>query len=114
MVKIVDYKSIIKDNGDEFFALTLKGGLEAVKSRVTGKTYFTVRTVNVPCTFNEETCKTVIGTEIEGSIIKIPCESYSYVIQDTGEEIELNYRFEFVDSSTQILESNVVDKSLVY
>lgn len=113
MVKIVGYKSIQKENGDEFLVLVLQGGIELVKSQVTGKNYFTARTVNVPATFDEETCKSLVGAEFEGTIKKVPCEPYDYVIRETGEVVTLGYRYEFVDSNQEVLAEHLVDKELV-
>ena len=113
MVKVVGYKSIQTEKGNEFLVLTLQGGIELVKSQSTGSNYFTVRTVNVSTTFNEETCKSLIGTELEGKIIKVSCEPYEYTIRETGELITLSYRYEFVDKTQEIYEEQVIEEELV-
>jgi hypothetical protein len=41
MVSVIGYKSIEKENGDEFLVLVVQGGVEPVKSQATGKMYFT-------------------------------------------------------------------------
>lgn len=75
MVKIVDYKTHQREiDGEEFYALIVQGGLEAVKSKETGRTYLTARTARVSCAFDEETCKSLIGTELPGAIQKIAIE----------------------------------------
>ena len=113
MVRIVGYKTIEKEDGDEFLALTVQGGIEIVKSKTTGKSYFTARIVNLPATFDEETCKSLIGSDFEGNIIKVPCEPYEYTIRETGEVVMINYRYEYVDEEQQLMEEQVVEKELV-
>ena len=83
MVTIKDYKTFQKENGENFFALVVQGGLEAVKSKETNRTYFTAKTATVACTFDEETCVNLIGTEMPGKIMKVDVEPYEYAIPDT-------------------------------
>ena len=52
MVKIVDYRTYQNNDGEDFFALEVQGGIEAVKSRTTGRMYITARTARVACTFD--------------------------------------------------------------
>ena len=97
MVVIKDFKTIKKDNGETFNTLILQGGVEPVKSQKTGRIYFTARTARVPTTFDEATCKGVIGSTFSGEIKKVSCDPYSLVIEDTGEVIDLSHRWEYVD-----------------
>lgn len=108
MVTIKNYKTIKKNDGEKFFALVLEGGIEPVLSQRTGRTYFTTRSATVPTTFGEETCKSAIGTEFNGIIKKIDCDPYNYIVQDTGETIELTHRWEYVDENLQVLKDHVV------
>lgn len=107
MVSVVNYKSVEKEDGETFLMLVLQGGIEPVKSLATGKMYFTARTVNVPATFAEETCKSLIGSQFEGTIKKVPCEPYDYTIRESGEIIELDYRYEYVTETEEILKEQV-------
>lgn len=113
MVKIVDFKTYQKDDGSEFHALVVQGGIEAVKSKETNRMYFTARTVSVPCTFNESTCEALIGTDFPGSIRKVEVEPYDYTIPDTGEIVTLSHRHEYVGEEQSIVKDNVVEKELV-
>ncbi len=113
MVTIVDYKSYQKDNGEEFFALVVQGGLEAVKSKKTNKTYFTAKTARVACTFGEEMCKKLFGTEMPGSIMKVEVDPYEYAIPDTGEIINLSHRNEYVSEEEAIIHENVQKEASV-
>ena len=114
MVRIVGYKAIKKENGEDFIVLIVQGGIEVVKSKTTNKSYFTARTVNVPATFDEATCKSLLGSEFEGNIIKVNCEPYEHTVKETGEVIVINYRYEFVDKDQELIDEQVIDKELVY
>jgi hypothetical protein len=114
MVSVIDYKSVEKENGEEFLMLVLQGGIEPVKSQATGKMYFTARTVKVPATFDEATCKSLIGSQFEGTIVKVPSDSYEYTIKETGEIVTINHRYEFVTGVDAILKEQVVDSELVH
>lgn len=113
MVKIVDFKTISKDDGSEFCALVVQGGIEAIRSQETNRMYFTARTVNVPCTFNESTCEALIGTDFPGSIQKVKVKPYEFVIPDTGEVITLRHRHEYVSDEEKFVGENVIEKELV-
>jgi hypothetical protein len=114
MVTIVDYLVTEKEDGTDFLLLVLQGAVEAVKSEATGKMYFTARTVKVPATFDEATCKSLIGSQFEGTIMKVPTESYEYTIRETGEVISLKHRYEFVTGTEAILKEQLVDSELVH
>jgi hypothetical protein len=114
MVSVIDYKSVEKDNGENFLMLVLQGGVEPVKSAGTGKMYFTARTVKVPATFDEATCKSLIGSQFEGTIIKVPSDPYEYTIKETGEVVSLKHRYEYVTGTEAILKEQLVDSELVH
>jgi len=113
MVKIVDYKTYQKEDGTEFYSLVLQSGVEAVKSRETGRTYLTARAARIACTFDEETCESLKGTELPGSIKKVEVEPYEYTVPTTGETITLSHRYEYLDEQESIVKDNVIDKELV-
>jgi hypothetical protein len=113
MVKIVGFKTFERKDGSEFCALIVQGGIEAVKSKETGKTYFTARKVNVSCTFDEEMCESLIGSDFPGSIQKVEVEAYEYAIPDTGEMITLTHIYEYVSEEDNVVKSNVVEEELV-
>lgn len=113
MVKIVDYKTYQNGDGEDFFALVVQGGIEAVKSKETGRMYITARTARVACTFDEETCQSLIGTSLPGKIQKVEVEPYEYVIEQTGEVIERSHRYELVDEDEAIVIDNIIKKEAV-
>ncbi len=114
MVKIVDYKTYQTEDGNDFCTLIVQGGLETVKSQETERTYLTARSARVPCTFNETMCKSLIGTDLSGSIQKIEVEPYEYTIEATGEVIELSHRWEYMDEAETIIQKNVVEAEEVF
>ncbi|WP_223032683.1 hypothetical protein [Hanstruepera marina] len=114
MVTIVDYKTYQRDDdGTEFHALVVQGGVEAVRSKETDRMYFTARTATVPCTFNKVTCKQLLGTEMPGIIKRVETDPYEYVIPQTGELVTLSHRNEYVSEENEIVHKNVVEKDLV-
>ncbi|NYJ26627.1 hypothetical protein [Allomuricauda sp. ARW1Y1] len=108
MVRIIDYKQYTNEDGESFFALELQGGIEMVKSQKTERFYATARKVTIPSTFNEETCKSLIGTEMPGRIVKVETEPYEYTLKETGEVIELSHRYEY---QPEIVQEAKVEKS---
>lgn len=112
MVRIVDYKERESEEGKVFFVLEIQGGIELVKSQNTNNFYATARKASVTSTFNEVTCKALIGTELPGRIEKQECEPYEYVIEDTGEVIELSHRYAYVPeelSTNEGISSSTID-----
>jgi hypothetical protein len=93
MVRIIDYKKRQAEEGREFFVLEISGGIEMVKSQTSNQFYATAKKAFISSTFDEQTCKALIGTEMSGSVVKQDCEPYEYVVKDTGEVITLNHRY---------------------
>ncbi|WP_282112337.1 hypothetical protein [Maribacter stanieri] len=108
MVRIINFKQYTSDEGKVFNVLELQGGIEMVKSQTTDRYYATARKATMPSTFDENTCKSLIGTELTGQIVKVQTEPYEYTIQETGEVIELSHRYEYQPEVDKI---PVVEKS---
>ncbi|WP_282136023.1 hypothetical protein [Seonamhaeicola maritimus] len=102
MVRIVNYKERLSEDGDAFLVLELQGGIEFVKSQSSNNFYATARKATVTSTFDEATCKALIGAELPGNIIKQECEPYEYVIEDTGEVIELSHRYQYIPEDAPV------------
>jgi hypothetical protein len=113
MLRITEFKTRHNEAGVEFQVLIATGGLELVKSRTTSKYYATVRKASIPTTFNEEVCKMMIGQDIPGSIVKQPCEPYSFTVEETGEEIKLDYRWGYVKETEDIQEAITEPETVV-
>ncbi len=82
MVTISDYKKYFNDKGESFLVLVLNGGVELVKSKITGNFYATSKKTTIPSTFNETTCKSLIGTELPGRVVRVDTEPYEYINKD--------------------------------
>ncbi len=113
MVRIVDYKAYQNEEGEDFFVLVVQGGITVVKSKETGRTYLTKQTAKVSCTFDEDTCKDLIGTDIPGRIIKMEVEPYEYTNEETGELITLTHRYQLVTEEDAILNDNIQPEEAV-
>ena len=70
MVTVKDYKKRETKSGDEFFVLVLQGAIVPVKSKESGRMYFTAKTATAASTFDEETCKQIIGSQFPEEIVK--------------------------------------------
>lgn len=105
MVTITDYALRKSQEGKEFFALILQGGIEMVKSRVTERFYATSKKCSIPSTFDEPTCKAMIGEKIPGSIQKQSCEAYQVTFKETGEVVELTHRWVYLPEGATLEEA---------
>ena len=101
MVRIIDYKTRQKEDGTEFYLLEVQGGIEMVKSKETGLYYATAKKATVSTTFDEETCKSLIGTEMPGRITKIKTPAYQYTINETGEIISLEHKYVYLPEDVE-------------
>lgn len=93
MVTVTNYQKKINAEGKEFVVLELSGGLTLVQSNTTGKFYATVRKCSIPSTFNELTAKQLLGSQIQGEIVKQETSNYQWTNKDTGEILTLNYHW---------------------
>jgi len=103
MVTITDAVERKNSLGETFTALILTGGVEMVKSQK-GKFYATAKKASVPCTLELQVAKAMVGSKMPGSIVKRTCEPYMYKTQ-TGEEIEIDFTYEYSEDSTSVEES---------
>ena len=113
MVTIIDYTLRNNKEGKEFYLLILQGGIQMVKSSVSERYYATVKKCSVTSTFDEATCKASIGEKIPGSVQKQSCEPYSYTVKDTGEVLELNYRWVYLPEGATLEEAIFEDEPQV-
>lgn len=105
MVTVIDYSKKSASDGREFFSLILQGGLSMVKSKQSGNFYATAKKCSIPSTFDEQACKTMIGEQIAGSIHKQSCDPYEFTDKETGEVIELNYRWVYLPEGATLEEA---------
>lgn len=112
MVTISSYVQRTNAEGEIFHALIIQGGIEMVQSKETGNFYATAKRASITSTFDEETCKSIIGTQIPGSIKKVECEPYEYTIKETGEIITLNHHWTYLPEG-ETVEENVFEGKVV-
>lgn len=93
MVRIVNYQKRQTEEGKLFFVLEIQSGIEMVLSTKTGQYYATAKRANISSTFDEETCKALLGTDMPGNIVKKDSEPYEYIVRETGEIIMLTHRY---------------------
>lgn len=98
MVTIVGYNLRTQKEGDkkQYITLHLEGDVEMVQSQNTGRHYATVRRCVVSSSFDELTAQRMIGRQMPGSIVRVPCEGYEFTLPETGEVINLGYRWDYV------------------
>jgi hypothetical protein len=104
MVTISDYRVNVNSEGKSFCSLILQGDVELVKSKTTNRFYATARKTSITSTFDENTCRQLIGKTIKGSIVKVDCDEYDYIIPESGEVIRLNYNYSYVADSENVEE----------
>lgn len=102
MVKIIDYRVRQNRDGEPFLALIVQDGITLVKSKETGLYYATAKKASVPSTFDEATCKGLIGQELDGSIERMDCPAYEFTNEETGEVIQMDHRWVFVKAGDTV------------
>ena len=101
MVTIINYKTRTKEDGTEFYLLEVQGGLEMVQSKTTNQYYATAKKATLSTTFDEVTCKALIGTQMPGNITKMSTEPYQYTIRETGEVVSLEHRYMYLPDDVE-------------
>lgn len=112
MVRIIDYKKRQAEDGREFFVLELSGGIEMVKSATTQQFYATSKKAFISSTFDEQTCKALVGTEMPGNVVKQECEPYEYVNKDSGEVTMLSHRYVYTQETVTSKEDKSIQRLL--
>ena len=111
MVRIINYKKRQSED-KEFFVLEVTGGIEMVKSKTTEMYYATAKKASITSTFDEETCKGLIGSEFPGTIMKQQCEAYEFTLKETGEVLTLSHRYVYLpEESTSSSKSTAIQQS---
>ena len=105
MVQVVDYATRTSKDGRQFQVLILQGGLSLVQSKQTGNFYATVKKCSIPSTFDADTAKMMIGEKIMGSVQKKSCDPYQFVVKETGEEMQLDYRWVYLPEGATLEEA---------
>lgn len=95
MVKITNFHKVEKKDGTSFFSLELVGGIEIINSQSTGRPYITARKCKLTSTFDEAMANSMIGQELDGDIVRITVEPYSYMNKTTGEILQLQHSYAY-------------------
>lgn len=92
MVTIVDYNERTTLEGKPYFVLIIQGGVELVKSSTSDMHYMTAMRCSIPTTFEEYTCKELIGKQLPGAILKKDCDPYEVTNRRTGQVVTMYHR----------------------
>lgn len=95
MVQVTNFHEVETKEGKTFISLELTGGLELVQSQTTGKMYATVRKCRIPSTFDANIAKMMVGTQLDGDVVRVETDSYDYVNKRTGEVMSLQHSYAY-------------------
>lgn len=112
MVTIVDFVKRTNKEGKEFNALILQSGIELVKSRETQRWYATSKRASITSTFDDATCKNLIGQQIPGSVQRVESEPYEFTNKETGEVLTLTHRWIFLKEGETMEEKVIADSKV--
>jgi hypothetical protein len=112
MVTVTDYSKKMNTKDEEFFVLHLQGDVELIKSVSTGKFYAHVKKTSITSTLNEETCKSIIGKRLPGSIQKVECEAYEYKIPGTNDTVTLTHNYQYTETENVSVEAAVFEREM--
>jgi len=112
VVKIVDVVKRQNKEGKEFNALILQSGIELVKSHETGRYYATAKRTSITSTFDDATCRSLIGTQIPGSVQRVESEPYEFTVRNTGEVLTLTHRWVYLKEGETIEEKVIADSKV--
>ena len=112
MVTISGYAARESADGKKFYALILQGGIEMVLSEESGRYYATSKQASITSTFDEATCKALVGTKLPGKISRVQSDPYDYTVKETGEIITLTHRWAYSPNEAAVDEM-VYEKAVV-
>jgi hypothetical protein len=95
MVQVTNFHEVETKDGKTFISLELTGGLELIQSQTTGKFYATVRKCRVPSTFDANIAKMMIGTQMDGDIVRVETDPYEFLNKRTGELMTLQHSYAY-------------------
>ena len=95
MVQVTNFHEVETKDGKTFISLELTGSLELIQSQTTGKFYATVRKCRVPSTFDANIAKMMVGTQMDGDVVRVETDPYEYVNKRTGEVLLLQHSYAY-------------------
>lgn len=94
MVKIINAHLREGDKGS-YVSLELQGDITLIQSQNNGRFYATAKRCFIFSTFDIQTAKALVGTQMPGSIERVEAEPYDYMIPETGELIKLAHSYSY-------------------
>jgi hypothetical protein len=104
MVTVIGTDKRIAASGKEFNVILLQGDVEIMVSKETGKPYLTARKTSIPCTFDENIAKNLIGHQLPGCIERIEVEEYDFIIPSTGKKVKLTHSYQYSKEPATVME----------
>lgn len=95
MVQVTNFFEVETSEGKTFISLELTGGLELIQSQNSGKFYATVRKCRIPSTFDANIAKMMIGTQMDGDVVRVETDPYEFLNKRTGELMTLQHSYAF-------------------
>ena len=101
MVTVKAYHLRKNAEGQNYVSLELLGQIELVQSQNTGRFYATARRCFIYSTLDEKIAEKVVGTMFPGSIVRTPCETYEYILPESGKRVMLSHQYSYVPEEGQ-------------
>jgi hypothetical protein len=101
MVRVINVHLREGEKGS-YVSLELQGDITLVQSQNTGRFYATAKRCFIYSTFDEATAKSLIGTQIPGTIQRVDCEPYEFTVPETGEVIQLAHSYQYVPEEGKV------------
>jgi hypothetical protein len=95
MVQVTNFHEVETKDGKRFISLELSGGLEIIQSQTSGKFYGTVRKCRIPSTFDANIAKMMVGTQMDGDVVRVETDPYDYVNKRTGQVMSLQHSYAY-------------------
>ena len=95
MVQVTNFFEVETSAGKTFISLELTGGLELIQSQNSGKFYATVRKCRIPSTFDANIAKMMIGTQMDGDVVRVETDPYEFLNKRTGELMTLQHSYAY-------------------
>ncbi|MFZ4672434.1 MAG: hypothetical protein ACOYLT_10515 [Flavobacterium sp.] len=92
MVRVIGANLRTNEKG-AYVSLELQGDIIMIQSQKTGRFYATARKCCVYSTFDKRTADSLIGSQMPGTIERVPCDPYDFTIIQTGEVIKLSHTY---------------------
>ena len=82
-----------KKDGKEFLSITVVGDLDIVTSAKTGNQSLVAMKCNISSNLPVGMASSLIGQQIEGQVVKVPCPAYLWTNPTTAEVVELSHTY---------------------